>query len=236
MKKWRETLGDVNDVILYVGCVTFFFSLSTTSHRTRYHPSIMTLYRSLIIAATLAVGHGFGHPPRTEISRRDALSDVVASVAVVVSIPGAANAIAACPSNSNNCLRQTWTPPSSTSAADAVAQLRMSISEYPIEGQEDGKVDGGGYAVVFDTLGSAGESGSINVEYRSSGKGTFARLFNGGKPFVDDLIIEANGSGGFDFRSASRVGDSDFGVNGKRLSYLGGLLKGKGWSGVSVPN
>ncbi|KAL3823602.1 hypothetical protein ACHAXA_005583 [Cyclostephanos tholiformis] len=193
----------------------------------------MTLFRSLIIAATLAVGHGFGHFTRTEISRREALSNALASVAVVVSIP--ANAITACPPNSNNCLRQTWTPPSSASAADAIAQLRETISEYPIEGQEDGKVDGGGYAVVSDTLGSGG-TGSMRVEYRSSGKGTFARLFNGGKPFVDDLVIEANGNGGFEFRSASRVGDSDFGVNGKRLSYLGGLLKGKGWSGVVVPN
>jgi len=25
-------------------------------------------------------------------------------------------------------------------------------------------------------------------------------------------------------------------VNGKRLSYIGGLLKGKGWSGVGLPN
>ena len=196
----------------------------------------MMLFRSLIIiAATLAVGHGFSHTTQSAISRREALSNALTSVAVV-SLPGAANAIKACPPGSNNCLRQTWTPPSSASAADAVDQLRGALSAYPMEGQEDGKVDGGGYTVVSDTLGSDASSGSIAVEYRSSGKGTFAKLFNGGKPFVDDLVIEANSSGAFDFRSSSRVGDSDFGVNGKRLSYIGGLLMGKGWSGVGVPN
>lgn len=83
---------------------------------------------------------------------------------------------------------------------------------------------------MSDTL---DKSGSISLEFRSSGKGTFAKLFNGGKPFVDDLLIESNGSV-FEFRSASRVGDSDFGVNGKRLSYIGESLKGKGWSGVGI--
>ena len=72
------------------------------------------------------------------------------------------------------------------------------------------------------------------MEYRSSGKGTFAKLFNGGKPFVDDLVIEQSG-GSFEIRSASRVGDSDFGVNGKRLSYIGGTLKGNGWTGAGLP-
>ena len=66
---------------------------------------------------------------------------------------------------------------------------------------------------MSDTLSS--NSGSIVLEYRSSGKGTFAKLFNGGKPFIDDLVIESSSSndGSFEFRSASRLGDSDFGVN-----------------------
>ena len=54
-------------------------------------------------------------------------------------------------------------------------------------------------------------------------------------PVVDDLVIEPNGSA-FEFRSSSRLGDSDFGVNGKRLSYIGGLLKEKGWTGNGLPN
>lgn len=184
----------------------------------------MKLIQSLTIAATLAVGQGFSHSPQP-VSRREAVSNTLASI-IAVSLPGAANAIQACPPGSNNCIQQTWSPPSSTSAADATSQLREAINTYPQEGQEDGKVDGGGYTIVSDTL---GDSGSIALEYRSSGKGAFAKLFNGGKAFVDDLVIEQSGSA-FEFRSASRVGDSDFGVNGKRLSYIGGLLKGKGWS------
>lgn len=190
----------------------------------------MKLIQSLVIAATVTVGHGFSQSPKPEVSRREAVSNTLASI-VAISLPGAANAIQACPPGSKNCLRQTWTPSSSTSAADATSQLRDALNAYPQEGQEDGKVDGGGYTVVSDALGS--EGGSISLEYRSSGKGTFAKLFNGGKPFVDDLVVEQNG-GSFEFRSASRQGDSDFGVNGKRLSYIGETLKGKGWSGVGL--
>jgi hypothetical protein len=168
------------------------------------------------------------------ISRRDAVSASLASIfAVAATLP--ANAIEKCPPNSKNCLRQTWTPPSGVSAADATTQLRDAINAYPQEGQEDGKVDGGGYTIISDTLGKDSSSGSLQLEYRSSGKGTFAKMFNGGKPFVDDLVIESS-DGNFEFRSASRVGDSDFGVNGKRLSYIGGLLKGKGWTGKGLAN
>ena len=175
-----------------------------------------------LAAATLAVANGFS------VSRRDALGGL-ASIAVAV--PTVANAgVPACPPGSKNCISQTWTPPSGTSAADANSQLREAINAYPQEGQEDGKnkVDGGGYTIVTDT------PEKLALEYRSSGTGTFAKLFNGGKPFVDDLLIEPDSSGGFEFRSSSRLGDSDFGVNGKRLSYIGGLLKGKGWSGVGL--
>ena len=31
------------------------------------------------------------------------------------------------------------------------------------------------------------------------------------------------------FKSASRVGDSDFGVNSKRMAYIAKGLKAKGW-------
>ena len=161
-----------------------------------------------------------------EVNRREAVSTSLASIfAFTASTVLPANAIDKCPPNSKNCLRETWTPPS---GVDAAKQLRDVINAYPQEGQEDGKVDGGGYTIISDTLGK--DSGALQLEYRSSGKGTFAKMFNGGKPFVDDLVIESSGDV-FEFRSASRVGDSDFGVNGKRLSYIGGLLKEKGWTG-----
>ena len=68
------------------------------------------------------------------------------------------------------------------------------------------------------------------MEYRSSGKGFFAKTFNGGKPFVDDLNVEVDGSGIVRVRSQSRVGDSDLGVNKKRVDYLAAGLKEKGWT------
>ena len=168
-------------------------------------------------------------------SRREAVSTSLASIFAVTVSTLPADAIEKCPPGSKNCLRQTWTPPSGASAADATSQLRDAINAYPQEGQEDGKVDGGGYTIISDTLGKDSSSGALQLEYRSSGKGTFAKMFNGGKPFVDDLVIEPS-EGNFEFRSASRVGDSDFGVNGKRLSYIGGLLKSKGWTGKGLAN
>jgi uncharacterized protein (DUF1499 family) len=36
-------------------------------------------------------------------------------------------------------------------------------------------------------------------------------------------------------RSSSRVGDSDFGVNAKRLAYLAEGLKAKGWDITPPP-
>mmetsp|Transcript_12139 Transcript_12139/g.18208 ORF Transcript_12139/g.18208 Transcript_12139/m.18208 type:complete len:195 (+) Transcript_12139:74-658(+) len=194
----------------------------------------MKIVQTTALMATIATCQGFVAPQQSAAaqtalemtSRRDALATSFATI-LAISVPSAANAIDACPKGSKNCLRQTWTPPSSTSAADAASQLRDVLNAYPQEGQEDGKVDGGGYTIISDS------DGSFKLEYRSSGKGFFAKSFNAGKPFIDDLVIEPNGSS-FEFRSASRLGDSDFGVNGKRLSYIGGLLKEKGWTGVGL--
>jgi len=194
----------------------------------------MKIVQTTALMATIATCQGFVAPQQSAAaqtalemtSRRDALATSFATI-LAISVPSAANAIDACPKGSKNCLRQTWTPPSSTSAADAASQLRDVLNAYPQEGQEDGKVDGGGYTIISDS------DGSFKLEYRSSGKGFFAKSFNAGKPFVDDLVIEPNGSS-FEFRSASRLGDSDFGVNGKRLSYIGGLLKEKGWTGFGL--
>lgn len=216
----------------------------------RIHPYILLLVATA--TSSLVAVHGFQYPSPPPLSlsvtticssRRESINNAftslvgIASIAVIgTTTPPPAYAIQACPPGSKNCLRQTWTPPSSSSASSAADQLRSALNSYPQEGLEDGKVDGGGYTLISDTLSS--NSGSIVLEYRSSGKGTFAKLFNGGKPFVDDLVIESSSSndGSFEFRSASRLGDSDFGVNGKRLAYIGGLLKEKGWSGVGIGN
>lgn len=136
-----------------------------------------------------------------------------------------ANALDACPPKSNNCVRTTWTPPDSTSKESAISTLKEVIATYPQEGQAD--VDGGGWAYAVDELASGG---SARLEFKSSGKGNFAKFFNGGKPFVDDLNLEVESSGVVQVRSQSRVGDSDFGVNAKRVNFLAASLKEKGWS------
>jgi hypothetical protein len=60
--------------------------------------------------------------------------------------------------------------------------------------------------------------------------GNFAKFFNGGKPFVDDLVLEITDSGAVEVRSSSRVGDSDMGVNQNRLNFLASNLRAAGWT------
>ena len=52
----------------------------------------------------------------------------------------------------------------------------------------------------------------------------------GGKPFVDDLVIEVGDNGTTEMRSASRIGESDFKVNQKRLAYFAKKLNDLGWN------
>eukprot|EP00977_Amphora_coffeiformis_P019386 scaffold7213_cov166-Amphora_coffeaeformis.AAC.2 len=103
--------------------------------------------------------------------------------------------------------------------------LRLHLFNFPPtqEGQND--VDKGGWTIVSEDLTGAGTAA---VEYKS-GIGNFAKFLNGGKPFVDDLKLEITGDGVVEVRSASRVGDSDFKVNQKRLQYLAKAFKAKGW-------
>jgi len=91
------------------------------------------------------------------------------------------------------------------------------------EGQND--VDKGGWTIVSEDLIGTGKAA---VEYKS-GIGNFSKFLNGGKPFVDDLKVEIQDDGVVQVRSASRVGDSDFKVNQKRLQFLAKALKAKGW-------
>ena len=73
------------------------------------------------------------------------------------------------------------------------------------------------------------KSGTARVEYKS-GIGNFAKFLNGGKPFVDDLKLEIADSGAVEVRSASRIGESDLGVNKKRLEFLKKGVVAAGWS------
>lgn len=175
----------------------------------------------LVVVVTLAFTAAY--TPST--SRRQAIQTFVAGTLVGSVSPNLVFALDPCNPNSQNCVFTTWTPPSGTSKLNSIKDLRLVIGAYPQQGQAE--VDGGGWTIISDQL---DEAGIAKVEYRSSGKGFFAKAFNGGKPFVDDLIIEVDGSGEVQVRSQSRVGESDLGVNAKRVSYLAAELKEKGWT------
>lgn len=151
-----------------------------------------------------------------------------AGASVMVVVP--ANALELCDPRANNCVRTAWTPPAGTSKADAIKSVRAAIEAYPQQGQGD--VDGGGWVIAVDDL--DGDAGTARVEFKSSGKGNFAKFFNGGKPFVDDLKLEVGSDGIVQVKSQSRLGDSDFGVNAKRVNYLAATLASKGWNAPAV--
>lgn len=159
-------------------------------------------------------------------SRRDVFRSVAGAAFLVAggsAVAPAANAIDACPRGSQNCIRTQWTPPSGMKRDDAIASLKSVLEGYPQEGQN--QADLGGWTIVEDNF----SAGSARIEYKS-GIGNFAKFLNGGKPFIDDLKLEISDSGVVEVRSSSRVGDSDFGVNQKRLSYLVSGLRKAGWT------
>jgi len=69
------------------------------------------------------------------------------------------------------------------SKKDATTSLHSVLEAYPQEGQAG--VDQGGWRFADDQLASAGYA---RLEYLS-GIGNFAKFFNGGKPFIDDLEV-----------------------------------------------
>lgn len=156
----------------------------------------------------------------------------------LASVPPAL-ALEACPKNANNCYSTAssgvnkvtdWTWPAGTSRTDAIEQLNAVLEQYPQVGQEG--VDEGGWKLVDDRL---AESGYQRREFFSSGKGNFAKFFNGGKPFIDDFEVAVEDAK-VCVRSSSRVGDSDFGVNAKRLNFIAKKLQAKGWEAKGVAN
>lgn len=88
-------------------------------------------------------------------------------------------------------------------------------------------MDLSGWTLVEDHFGDVGSVSRI--EFRS-GIGNFAKFLNGGKPFVDDVWVQVDPTtSSVQIRSSSRVGDSDLGVNQKRLQYFTKALSSKGW-------
>lgn len=77
-----------------------------------------------------------------------------------------------------------------------------------------GVIDGGGFKVIKET------DSYLYCQFESLKKG-----------YIDDVEFAAvKGTNGIQVRSASRVGITDFGVNGIRLNYLASKLREKGWT------
>lgn len=182
---------------------------------------------NLVLSVFVASATAYTINSPASASRRDIFRSVatVAGTAILSGavVVGNANAMEACPKGSSNCIRTTWTPPAGMSKTAAAASLQKVLAAYPQEGQE--KVDLGGWTVADNNF----ASGTARLEYKS-GIGNFAKFLNGGKPFIDDLKVEIEDSGVVQVRSSSRVGDSDLGVNKKRLDYLVKELTAAGWS------
>jgi hypothetical protein len=167
-------------------------------------------------------------PADSSYSRRQMLFNTLSATTIIgtgwTSKPSRTEAIEACARNSNNCIRTTWIPPLGTSKSEMGKAVVSAIEAYPQTGQAD--VDRGGWLLAEDNGLSTG--GTARYEFRT-GTDKIAKFLNGGKPFIDDLVVEIT-DGAVEVRSASRIGDSDLGVNAKRLSFLGEQLKAAGWT------
>lgn len=160
-------------------------------------------------------------------SRRDALRFAAGHAFLLAPIvPTRANALEQCKPKLHNCIRTTWTAPSSLKTTAEVAKvIRDVLNSYPQNGQAG--VDCNGWKIVTDSLDS--EKGIITLEYKSC-VGPAALAINLGQPFIDDLKLELGKDNTVEVKSASRMGSGDLFVNRKRLEYLGDKLYEQGWS------
>ena len=133
------------------------------------------------------------------------------------------DSLAPCPSGSQNCILTTWTPSNENDKRSIATAMVKILQSYPQEGQNG--IDKGGWKIA---KGDLVENDSTSLEYQS-GIGPLAFLLHFGKPFVDDLEIMITNSNKVQLRSSSRIGKSDFGVNRKRLLFLGEKAKELGW-------
>lgn len=180
----------------------------------------------ILVAASIAATDAYSIKPQQSVGRREMFNKVASAGAAVafVAATSPANALDACPKGSKNCIATKWSPPAGTDAKAAAESLKTIIESYPQAGQN--KVDLGGWSVVD---GAYAPGSVVSIEY-TSGIGNFAKFFNGGKPFVDDLKLAIGQDGSVDVRSSSRIGESDLGVNEKRLSYFVASLRKEGWA------
>ncbi len=171
-------------------------------------------------------------------SRRAAIAAAASAAALAAISPThAAHALKPCPPGANNCFSTastdksriaSWVWPKSMTRADAIASLESVLKAYPQTGVDG--VDGGGWSLADDQMET---SGFQRYEFKSAGTGNLARFFNGGKPFVDDFEVAVEPSS-VCIRSSSRLGDSDFGVNAKRVNYIARTLRDAGWDAPSI--
>ena len=170
------------------------------------------------------------------VSRRSALAAPATAAMLLLGAEAATADVKACNPGANNCWStastdktkmSAWAWPAGTSKGEAVSQLKAVIDAYPQAGQDG--VDLGGWSYAVDTL---ADKGYARLEFKS-GLGNFAKFFNGGQPFVDDFEVSV-GDSSVAVRSASRVGDSDLGVNAKRCNYIAAALQAKGWDAPAI--
>lgn len=152
-------------------------------------------------------------------TRRDLLQNAAIATAGAIVVPQPSEAMTPCPAKSKNCLTTSWTAPD----AKAASNIAEIFNSYPQAGQNG--VDLGGWRFVDNNLSA---NGTARLEFMS-GIGNFAKFLNGGKPFVDDVSAEIADGGVVNIKSSSRIGESDLGVNQKRLQFLAAQARSKGW-------
>jgi len=149
-----------------------------------------------------------------------------------------------CPDGAKNCWStadtgrrkvEPWRWPSSVSRNDAIATLKKVIESYPQEGNNG--VDKGGWSFTVNELSPFSSfpnifGGYAELEFKS-GLGIWAKLFNGGEPFVDDVVLNV-GDEFVSIFSSSRIGESDLGVNAKRINFIAAGLRAAGWDAPGV--
>jgi len=133
---------------------------------------------------------------------------------------GSYTGLAPCPGSSNCWCSSTpfndnpgrWLE-SWGSKSNSIKDVKKVIDTYEV-GQNG--IDGGGFKVM---------------KYDEKGQYLYTQFQSYKSGYIDDMEVWFNAEKNkFDVRSASRIGASDFGVNGKRLNYIGGRLEKEfGW-------